>query len=59
MQPEQVIDTDECTVEDLKRDSGSVADVTGDYQAGRTHIHMTSEEFLECLASQPHEQVND
>ena len=59
MQPKQVIDTDECTIEDITRDSGSIADVTGDYAAGRTHIHMTSESFLECLASQPHEKAND
>ena len=52
---EPAIDTDECTIEDIERDEGRVADVTGDYAAGRTHIHRTSEDFLACLASQPYE----
>ena len=52
MHPQPVIDTDECTVEDIERDMGLVADVTGDYAAGRTHIHMTGEEFPKCLSLQ-------
>ena len=51
-----VVGADDCTVEDIERDRGSVADVTGDYAAGLTHVHMTSEEFLK---SQQHEQVHD
>ena len=34
---------------------GVTDDPTGDYEAGRTIFHPTTDDFLEFLASQPNE----
>ena len=46
-------DTDvaDYTLADIKADIGSTSDPTGDYAAGRTHVHESTEDFLSCLNS--------
>ena len=53
--PGTATETEECTLADIKAYAGVIADRTGDYAAGRTTFHETSEDFLAFLASQPHE----
>ena len=50
-------DTDQeaLTVADIFSDMGKNPDPTGDFAAGRTHFHATTEEFLACLHSQSRE----
>lgn len=43
------------TLADIYADMGKNPDPTGDFSAGRTHVHATSEEFLACLESRSHE----
>ena len=45
------------TIADIHASMGGEADPTGDFAAGRTHFHATSEEFLACVDSQPYEHV--
>lgn len=53
-------DTDEesLTLADLDASVGMNPDRTGDFTAGRTHFHASSEEFLACLESQPYERAD-
>ena len=39
---------------DIEAWTGVVVDRTGDYQAGRTVIHRDTDDFLEFLISQMH-----
>ena len=54
------IDTDQeaLTLADIYADIGKNPDRTGDFAAGRTHFHATSEEFLACLDSQPYDPAD-
>ena len=54
-------DTDQepLTVADIYADMGNNPDPTGDFSAGRTHFHASSEEFLACLESRLHEPVDN
>ena len=45
------------TLADIDAATGKNPDPTGDFAAGRTHFHATTDEFLACLASQPHQSV--
>ena len=48
-------EADDCTVVDIEEYMGVVPDSTGDYEAGRTVFHATTEEFLDFLTSRMHE----
>ena len=50
-----VVQSEECTLADIEAYTGVVADRTGDYEAGRTVFHSSTEEFLDFLASRMHE----
>lgn len=52
-------DAGELTLADLDASVGTNPDRTGDFEAGRTHFHASSDDFLECLESQPFERDND
>ena len=54
-------DTDQepLTVADIHADMGKNPDPTGDFSAGRTHFHASSEEFLACLESRLHGPVDN
>ena len=43
------------TLADIDAATGKNPDPTGDFAAGRTHIHESTDDFLACLASQPRE----
>lgn len=45
-------DVGDCTLADLDAYMGVINDPTGDYEAGRTVFHATTEEFIEALVSQ-------
>lgn len=55
-----VRDTDQeaLTLAEIHADMGKNPDRTGDFAAGRTHFHATTEEFLACLESQPYDPVD-
>ena len=46
------------TLADIDAATGKNPDPTGDFAAGRTHIHETTDDFLACLASQPREPAS-
>jgi len=48
-------DVGECTLADIEAWTGVVVDRTGDYRAGRTVIHHSTDDFLEFLISQMHD----
>ena len=54
-------DTDQetLTLADINASTGKNPDRTGDFAAGRTHFHASTEEFLACLTSRPYEPVGD
>ena len=60
MTPVSPIDTDQetLTLADPDASVGMSPDRTGDFAAGRTHFHPSSEEILACLESQPYERVD-
>ena len=60
MPPEPALDTDQegLTLADIRADMGKNPDRTGDFAAGRTHFHATTEEFLACLDSQPYDPAD-
>ncbi|MCY4622282.1 MAG: hypothetical protein OXD34_10695 [bacterium] len=43
------------TLADIEAVTGKNPDPTGDFAAGRTHFHESTDDFLACLASQPAE----
>ena len=43
------------TLADIDAATGKNPDPTGDFAAGRTHFHESTDDFLACLASQPSE----
>ncbi len=45
-------DIGEVTLADLDASMGVINDPTGDYEAGRTVFHATTEEFIAALVSQ-------
>ena len=47
------------TLADIDAATGQNPDPTGDFAAGRTHFHPTTDDFLACLASQPHESSDN
>lgn len=49
-------DAEKLTLADLDASAGTNPDRTGDFAAGRTHFHASSEEFLAYLESQPYER---
>jgi len=53
--PDSRVESKEVTLEDIEAHTGVVADRTGDYEAGRTVFHASSEEFLDFLTSRMHE----
>ncbi len=53
--PSPATDTDDCTLADIEACTGVVADLTGDYAAGRTMFFETGEKFLEFLGARVHE----
>lgn len=53
------MDAEALTLADLDASVGKDPDRTGDFAAGRTHSHASSEEFLKCLESQPYERDSD
>ena len=55
IRPSAFIEEDTVTIADIHASMGGEADPTGDFAAGRTHFHATSEEFLACVDSQPYE----
>lgn len=50
-------DQETLTLADIYADMGKNPDRTGDFAAGRTHFHATTEEFLACLDSQQEKSV--
>lgn len=50
------VDAKELTLADLDASVGTNPDRTGDFAAGRTHFHTSSEEFLAFIESQPYER---
>ena len=46
------------TLADIDAATGKNPDPTGDFAAGRTHIHESTDDFLACLASQPREPAS-
>jgi len=54
--PTTETDAEKLTLADLDTSVGTNPDRTGDFAAGRTHFHASSEEFLACLESQPYER---
>lgn len=54
--PTTEVDAEELTLTDLDASVGTNPDRTGDFAAGRTHFHASSEEFLACIESQPYER---
>ena len=46
------------TLADIDADTGKNPDPTGDFAAGRTHFHESTDDFLACLASQPSEPTS-
>jgi len=53
--PDSRDESKEVTLDDIEAHTGMVADRTGDYEAGRTVFHASSEEFLDFLTSRMHE----
>ncbi|MCY3563155.1 MAG: hypothetical protein F4Z41_07570 [Acidimicrobiia bacterium] len=49
------VDDEDCDLAALDARMGVIDDPTGDYEAGRTIFHPTTDDFLEFLASQPYE----
>jgi len=54
--PTTEVEVEELTLADLDASVGTSPDRTGDFEAGRTHFHASSEEFLACIKSQPYER---
>ena len=52
---DSAVQSEECTLADIEAYTGVIPDRTGDYEAGRTVFHPSSEEFLDFLASRMHE----
>lgn len=46
------------TLADIDAATGKNPDPTGDFAAGRTHFHESTDDFLACLASQPSEATS-
>ena len=46
------------TLSDIDAATGKNPDPTGDFAAGRTHFHESTDDFLACLASQPSEPAD-
>lgn len=57
--PKSDIDQETLSIADIYTDMGKNPDPTGDFAAGRTHFHASSEEFLACLKSRLHESADD
>ena len=46
------------TLADIDAATGKNPDPTGDFAAGRTHFHESTDDFLACLVSQPSEPAS-
>ena len=46
------------TLADIDAATGKNPAPTGDFAAGRTHIHESTDDFLACLVSQPAEPAS-
>ena len=54
------VDTDQgqLTIADIYATRGKNPDPTGDFAAGRTHVHLSTEEFIACLTSELEEDLD-